>query len=189
MKSEFCLPITLAALLAAAPVSAQTVVPLRPFDSVELEGGGHVVLRYGKVQQVRLLRGSTAFTRFVVDQPGKLRIEACDDDCPRHYDLEVDIAAPRINALAISGGGAIDGAGGFPPARKLALAVEGGGTIDARELDCHMATAAVNGGGLIRLKADDQLTAVINGGGKIRYWGNPRVTQAIDGGGRVERGE
>ncbi|MGH6876399.1 MAG: GIN domain-containing protein [Rhizomicrobium sp.] len=177
------------ALLAVAPALAQQVVRVAPFDSVELEGGGHVIVKHGGVQQVRLISGSTAFTRFSVDDSRKLRIDACNNDCPHRYNLEVEITTPRIDALAVSGGGAIDSTGGFPPPRTLALAVSGGGTIDTRAMDADSATAAVDGGGTIRVRADGKLTAAVHGGGKIHYWGNPQVTQAIDGGGAVDRGD
>jgi Putative auto-transporter adhesin, head GIN domain len=187
MKTVSLLPLC-TLLLAAAPASAEELVRVAPFDSVELEGGGHVIVRHGDVQAVRLLRGSTALTRFVVDGSGKLRIEACNNDCPHHYDLEVEITTPHIGGLAISGGGAIDSAGNFS-SRRLALAVDGGGTIDTRTMDVDRAEAAVEGGGVIRLRANGELTAAVNGGGDIRYWGNPRVTQAIDGGGEIKRGD
>jgi hypothetical protein len=191
MKRSFRLPHFAIALasLAATPVLAQTVVPTAPFDSVELEGGGHVTVKYGAAQRVRLIKGSTEFTRIAVEDKGKLRIEACRNDCPRHYDLDVEIVTPRIDALAISGGGHIEAVPGFRPPRKLALAIDGGGTIDARALDTAKATVAVDGGGHIDLRVEEKLTAAISGGGKIKYWGHPNVTQAIDGGGSVERGD
>lgn len=176
-------------VLASAPAVAQSVVPVPHFNSVELEGGGHVVVRYGDAQQVRLIQGSTQFTRFTVEDGDKLRIEDCRDECPRHYELQVEITTPRIDALAIDGGGAIDSEGSFPAPHRLAVAIEGGGRIDTRAMNAERATAAINGGGVIRLRAETELTAAINGGGNIRYWGNPRVTQAIDGGGAVERGD
>jgi hypothetical protein len=180
------------AFIGILPASAQQVVPVGPFDSIELEGGGHVVVQPGDVQRVKLVQGSLAYTRFTVDGEHKLRIRACDNnnnDCPHHYDLKVEITTPRVDALAISGGGAIESAGNFAPARHLALAIEGGGTIDARSLDAERAEAAIDGGGVIKLRAHGELTAAIDGGGEIRYWGNPHVTQAIDGGGEIERGE
>jgi hypothetical protein len=178
-----------AGLIAATATPAQTVVPTPRFTSVELEGGGYVLVRHGSTQLVRLMSGSTAFTSFDVDGSGKLRIEACNSDCPHHYDLKVEITTPAIDALAISGGGVIEGAEGFPRLRNLSLAVKGGGTIDARAMDTAGATAAVDGGGRIWVKADDRLTAAINGGGKIKYLGNPRMTEAVMGGGKVERGD
>jgi hypothetical protein len=173
----------------AVPACAQQIVSVAPFNSIELEGGGHVTVKHGDAQLVRLVQGSTSFTHFTVENGGKLRIDACNNDCPHHYDLDIEITTPRIDALAVSGGGSIEGATGFPPLPKLAVAVDGGGTIDTRALAIDKATAAVDGGGVIRVRADGKLTAAIDGGGKIRYWGNPQVTQAVDGGGNVERGE
>jgi hypothetical protein len=176
-------------LLPATPVSAEEFVRVAPFDSIELEGGGHVVVKSGDVQSVRLVQGSLAYTHFTINSGRKLRIEACNRDCPHHYDLQVEITTPHIEGLAISGGGAIDSDGSFPAERKLALAVDGGGSIDTRTMEVDKAQAAVDGGGVIKLKANGELTAAIDGGGEIRYWGNPHVTQAIDGGGEIRRGD
>ncbi|HEY3639260.1 MAG TPA: DUF2807 domain-containing protein [Rhizomicrobium sp.] len=173
----------------AAPVLAQTTVPVPSFNSVELEGGGRVAVKYGNEQQVRLIKGSTEYTHFTVEQDGQLRIDACNRNCPAHYDLEVEIMTPKIEGLAISGGGAIESVGEFPAPHKLGVAIDGGGTIDARALDAEDVSAAIDGGGMIRVKAEGKLTAAIDGGGLIRYWGNPKVTQAIDGGGEVSRGD
>ena len=178
-------------LIASTSAFAQTVVPTPPFSAVKLEGGGHVVIRHGDVQQIRLLHGSTEFTRFVVerDDPNTLHIYACNNDCPHRYDLEVEITTPRIEALAISGGGSIDGDASLSGLQELTLAVDGGGTIDTRAMDSGTVTAAVHGGGLIKVRARNELTAAVEGGGTIRYWGNPRVTQVVEGGGRVDRGD
>jgi hypothetical protein len=181
--------VVLCAILVSASAWAQSVVSVPHFDSVELEGGGHVVVRYGDVQQVRLISGSTAYTRFMVEDGRKLRIEACNDECPHHYDLQVEVTTPHIDALAVDGGGAIDSEGGFPAPHSLDLAIEGGGKIDARAINAERATAAIDGGGEISVRVESELTAAIDGGGNIRYRGNPRVTRAIDGGGEVRRGD
>jgi hypothetical protein len=177
--------------LIATPALAQTVVPSPPFSAIKLEGGGHVAIRRGAVQQIRLVHGSTEFTRIVVerDEPGTLHIYACNDDCPRHYDLEIEITTPDIEALAIAGGGSIDGDASLSDIHTLTLAVDGGGRIDTRAMDSGAVTAAVHGGGVIEARARNALTAVVEGGGTIKYWGNPRVTQVVQGGGRVERGD
>lgn len=179
----------LCTVLLSAPSWAQTIVPTPHFDAIELEGGGHVVIRYGDAQQVRLIQGSTEYTRFTVEDGGKLRIDTCRSDCPHHYDLDVEITTPRIDALAVDGGGAIDSEGEFPAPQRLALAIEGGGKIDTRAMNAEHATAAIDGGGVIRVRAEKELTAAINGGGNVRYWGDPRVTRVIDGGGEVQRGD
>jgi hypothetical protein len=173
--------------LVAGVAIAQTTVPLAHFNSIELHGGGHVVLRHGAQQRVTILQGSTQYTRLAIEESGKLVIDACNSDCPTHYDLEIEIVTPDIRAVAISGGGAIESAPGFPAQGSITAAVNGGGRIDMRNVAAQTGTAAVDGGGHIELRASDHLTAAVNGGGNIRYVGNPQVTTAIDGGGSVQR--
>ncbi|HEY5048554.1 MAG TPA: DUF2807 domain-containing protein [Rhizomicrobium sp.] len=179
-----------AAVGAAFAASAATIVPAAPFDSIELEGGGHVTLIRGSVQQVRILKGSTAYTRIHADDsdPRKLIIESCNADCPHPYDLDVEIVTPQIRAVAVAGGGAIESSGTFPAQHSIAVAVHGGGRVDVRSIDSADAIASIDGGGTISVKAAEGLTAAINGGGKIRYWGNPHITEAVNGGGSVSRG-
>jgi hypothetical protein len=178
----------LAAAILPLAASAQTVVPTAGFDSVELEGGGHVVIKHGDVQRVTILKGSTEFTRIATEEHHKLKIDACNENCPRQYDLEIVIETPDIRAVAINGGGHIESSGDFPGQREVTAAVEGGGHIDLRSIDAANATAAVEGGGNIMVRAEKALTAAVNGGGHITYWGNPDVTQAVNGGGEISRG-
>src|SRR5690349_25124506 len=103
MKS---LSLTFALLLAAVPAAAQGPVAVPAFDSIDLRGGGSVILRHGAVQQVRLIRGSAEVSGFTVDDDGRLKIEVCVDRC-RDYELEVEIVTPDIDALAVRGGGSI----------------------------------------------------------------------------------
>jgi len=175
-----------AAFAAIATIAfAQTTVPLSRFDSVELRGGGHVVLRHGAVQRVTILKGSTRYTTLAVRDSRTLVIDACNSDCPMHYDLEIEIVTPAIAAAAVNGGGAIVSASGFPAQGSITAAVNGGGHVDLRAIDARSATAAVDGGGKIEIRAKAALSAAVDGGGSIRYVGNPAVTTAINGGGSV----
>jgi hypothetical protein len=176
------------ALPFAAPAAAQSVVPLGAFKSVQLRGGGHVVLRHGAVQRVTLIKGSTQYTGFELRHGDELVIDACNASCPQHYDLEIDIVSPDIEGVGIAGGGAIESSGAFPRQDRIAAAVKGGGSIDIRSLPAASADAAVSGGGRIRIMAERELNAAVNGGGKITYWGNPQVNSAINGGGSVSKG-
>ena len=176
-----------AALLTSVPVNAAEVVPLAHFDGVGLRGGGRVTLKFGPEQKVTLLKGSTQYTRFRIEHGGGLSIDACDDNCPSHYDLEIEIVSPNISAIAVEGGGSIKAEGSFPARGRLAVAISGGGEIDARAEPANAVDAAVNGGGAIKVAATGQLNAAVNGGGEIVYWGNPRVSQAVSGGGAIRR--
>jgi hypothetical protein len=178
------LPLFVFALAASAPALAAEAVPLPTYSSIELRGGGEVMLARGPVQRVTILDGSSQFTRFHVGRDGKLRIDACNQRCPRNYRLRIQIQGPRVPDVAISGGGAIR-ADGFQPQAKLAAAVAGGGQIDLRGVNVADMTAAVHGGGRILVRPARRLTAAVNGGGEVRYWGSPQVTMAVNGGGTV----
>ena len=181
-------PLFTCALLAAAPALAAEVVPVPHFRSIELRGGGDITVERGPVQRVTLVEGSSRYTRVRVTRGDKLTIDVCDSDCPRNYRLKVVIESPDVPYLAIDGGGKISTAAGFGGQAELVAAINGGGVIDAANVTAAKATAAVDGGGEIRVRALRDLTAAINGGGVVRYWGDPQVTSAIDGGGVVRRG-
>ncbi|HEX3672639.1 MAG TPA: DUF2807 domain-containing protein [Rhizomicrobium sp.] len=182
--------LALSALLActASAALAPSAVPVGRFDSVELRGGGHVVLRHGAVQSVTITQGSTQFTTMRVTMGGKLEIDACNRDCPERYDLQITIVTPDIRAVAVSGGGHIESEGDFPDQHQITAAVQGGGNVDLRSIDAANGTAAVDGGGKIQIKAEKMLTAAVNGGGHITYWGEPSLTSAVSGGGGITKG-
>lgn len=201
----FLLPLA----IASVPAAAAEVVPVPEFRSVELRGGGSVVVRPGPAQRVTIVSGSSRFTRLRVDEDGKLRIDACNARCPRNYDLTIEVMYPTVLPLGVKGGGQISVERGFGPQREIALGVGGGGRIDVRPLTAGKVAAGVSGGGLIDLRsvAADSVAAGVNGGGKVMvgrsntlaagvsgggeiiYAGNPQVTTAINGGGNVRRGE
>jgi hypothetical protein len=183
------LPLFALALVASVPAVAGELVPVPQFDSVQLRGGGSVVIVPGPSERVTILEGSSRFTRMQVDRHGSLKIDVCNEYCPQHYRLRVEIQSPRVPVMAVDGGGAIDVAGGFGAVRALTLAVNGGGRIDTRAVDASDVTAAVNGGGQLLVRARSGLTGAVRGGGSIRYWGDPAVTSAIDGGGSIKPGQ
>ena len=173
--------------VAAVPAVAAEVVAVPAFKSVQLRGGGSVVVRPGP-QRVTILSGSTQFTGVRVDHRGQLRIDACNERCPRNYDLRIEIHSPRVPDLAITGGGSIAAAPGFAPQNQLSAAISGGGQIDVRSVAASDVSAAVNGGGKVLTGNSSQLSAAVNGGGEVRYAGNPHVSSAVRGGGAVVRG-
>jgi hypothetical protein len=181
------LPLFALALAISAPVLATEVVPVPQFRSVELRGGGDVSIVPGPVQRVTIINGSSAFTRMYVEREGQLRIDACNERCPRNYNLRIRIESPQVPSVAIAGGGTITAASGFAPQRNLAAAIKGGGTIDLRAVDAAEVSAAVNGGGDIFVRPRATLAAAVRGGGDIHYSGNPQVSMAVSGGGDVRR--
>ena len=182
------LPIFIIVFAAAVPAVADEPVPVPQFQAVQLRGGGEVVIVPGPTERVTILEGSSRFTHIYVDRQRTLKIDVCDDNCPRVYRLRVEIQSPRVPTLAVDGGGTMSVAGGFGPERGITLAVNGGGRIDTRAVNASDVTAAVNGGGELFVRATSSLTSAVHGGGTIRYWGNPQVTSAIAGGGSVRPG-
>jgi hypothetical protein len=181
-------PLFALALVASVPAFASELVPVPHFNAVELRGGGGVSVVPGP-ERVTILEGSSRFTRIHVDRHGSLKIDVCNDECPRNYRLRVQIQSPRVPVMAVDGGGTINVAPGFGPIRALTVAVNGGGRIDTRAVDASDVTAAVNGGGQLLVRARSGLTGAVRGGGSIRYWGDPAVTSAIDGGGSIRPGQ
>jgi hypothetical protein len=181
-------PLFLVAFAASAPAVAIENVPVPAFHSIQLRGGGEVVVRPGPAQQVTIVEGSSQFTRIYMVRNGELRIDACNERCPQHYRLRVEIRTPRVPNVAVMGGGRISAAPGFGRAGDLAAAVHGGGSIDLRAVDAEDVSAAVNGGGRISVHPRASLTAAVNGGGEIVYSGRPEVTMAVRGGGAVRPG-
>ena len=182
------LPLFAATLLVAMPAIADELVPVPAFRTAELRGGGVVTVVPGPAQRVTIVEGSSRFTHVWVDQDRQLRIDTCNEACPREYRLRVVIQSPEVPALAVRGGGQINTAAGFAPQRQLAVAVNGGGRIDARSVGAQSVSAAVNGGGDLLVSPRGSLSAAVNGGGHVRYWGHPAVSTAIRGGGNVTAG-
>ncbi|HEY7005211.1 MAG TPA: DUF2807 domain-containing protein [Sphingomicrobium sp.] len=181
-------PLIAMAFVASVPALSAEVVPVRHFDSVELRGGGNVSVVPGPVQRITILEGSSEYTHIYVEQRGNLKIDTCNRDCPLQYRLRVEVQSPRVPVLAVTGGGAMNVAGGFRGEHDLTVAVSGGGHIDTRAVNADVVTAAVNGGGEMFVRAASVLTGAVSGGGTIRYWGDPQVTSAIDGGGSIRPG-
>jgi hypothetical protein len=180
----FLLPV----FVAAVPALAAESVHVPGFRSVELRGGGEVLIRPGPAQSVSIVNGSSQFTSFHVDGNGRLKIDACNRRCPQHYNLRIEIVSPRAPDVAIEGGGGITAAPGFAPQPQLAAAIQGGGQIDLRSVSANSVNAAIDGGGRILTGRSSSLTAAVNGGGEIRYLSAGSVTEAVQGGGAVRQG-
>jgi hypothetical protein len=181
------LPLFAFSFAATAPALAAEVVPVPAFRQIELSGGGEVLVRPAAVQRVTITSGDSRSTRVRVVRDGRLEIDVCEPSCPRNYRLQIVVDTPRIDAVAIKGGGTITAAPGFKAQRDLATAVLGGGRIDARSLGAVHVAAAVNGGGEILVSPQSSLAAAVRGGGQVRYSGNPQVSSAISGGGVIRR--
>ena len=189
IRTTVFFPLFAMAFVASVPALASEAVSVPHFNAVELRGGGDVVMVPGPAQRVTIVEGSSQFTRVYVDRHGSLKIDACDGNCPRRYELRIEIESPQVPALAVSGGGAIRVAPGFAAQREITVAVQGGGTVDTRAIEGNDVSAAVQGGGRLLVRARSNLSGAVSGGGEVRYWGDPQVSTAINGGGTVRRSQ
>ena len=113
------------------PGLASEVVPVSPFQSVELRGGGEVTCAWAgtarddrqRQQPVHARPGATGW---------QAQIDACNARCPQHYRPSHPDREPESRSWRSHGGGMIDAARGFAPQREFDPAVNGGGKIDAR---------------------------------------------------------
>jgi hypothetical protein len=177
-----------AGIFLLAPLPVQTTVQVRPFNSIELAHGGHVVLQRAPTQRVSLVRGSLDYTRLAVTDKGRLIIDKCFRKCPRGYRLELEILAPNVNGISLANGGSIQSRGSFPRQSDLAVAVSHGGTIDVRSMVANRVTASVNHGGRILTVPQASLVASVTQGGAITYWGGGQVRSSTQHGGVVNKG-
>jgi hypothetical protein len=177
--------LALAGCARPAPANAQSVPELAPFRSIALSDGGHVLVRHGEAQGVRVTAGEGD----VAVEGTRLRI-ARRRTSERHERLEVEVVAPAIDALSVENGGRLVLAGDFPRQTTLAVAVSNGGMLDARALGADAVTASIAQGGLIYTRAEQRLDAAVTQGGAITYWGEPRdIHRAISHGGVVQPGD
>lgn len=182
------IPLFAFALAASAPALAAEPIPVAPFHSVQLRGGGDLYVVPGPVQRVTLLNGSTQFTTFRMRRDGELEIATrCNDRCPHNYNLRIQIESPSVPDVAVNAGGTIVARPGFAPQRDLSAAVAAGGTIDLWAVEADDVSAAVNAGGDIYVRPRVTLDAAVNAGGDIHYSGNPQVSEAVANGGDVRR--
>ena len=172
----------------SVPIVVQKVVPLTSFSSVELHDGGKAILHHGPTQRVTLLKGSLDYTRVTIADGGRLVINRCKTECPRGYDLEIEIVTPDIARISVADGGTIQSRGSFPRQAEIGVAVNDGGTIDIRSMAVDSVTASVHSGGRIFTRPQTAMFASVVDGGVITYWGDARVSKSIKGGGVVSRG-
>ena len=184
MRGSILAVLALAGCARPAPANAQSVPELMPFRSIALSDGGHVTVRHGDAQGVRVIAGEAAIA---VDGT-QLRIARRRASEHRER-LEVEVVAPALDALWVENGGRLVLAGDFPRQPSLAVAVSNGGALDARALAADRVTASVAQGGMIFARPLARLDAAVSHGGAITYWGDPQVQRAISHGGVVQRGD
>ena len=186
--SRLLMVAVLSTVVVLASGAAQTVIPVEQFRSVELHGGGNVIVRHGTTQRVTILEGSLRYSRVRLAGGQRLVIDKCVQECPRNYQMQIEVITPEISAVSVSNGGTVQSRGAFPVQAAIEAGVAQGGTIDIRSIPADAVEASVDSGGRIFIHPRKTLAATVVSGGAITYWGNARVEQSIRDGGVVAKG-
>ena len=182
---RFAMVVLAASMLAPAAGEASPELEMPPFDSLQLQGGGLIILRHGPNQKLHLKKGSLDITPV---RQGVLVIDACKPSCAQGQGLVLEVVTPRLRSLGVIGGGRIEAQGAFPKQDRIGASVAGGGVLDARSLPAREVSASIKNGGSVLVRAESVLDARIVGGGEIRFWGDPSiVNRSTDGSGTVQR--
>lgn len=175
------------------------------FDGIELLGGGDIIIRQGTSYSFENTGDPNAWEIGVDDDT--LILSCPDNKCKNSKKRSAIITLPRLENLALKGGGdiIIEGeypgvhdlnmslmgggdikvTGYFPDADELNISLMGGGDIDAYNVNAEDVNVSIKGGGDISVSASDELNVSILGGGDIRYRGNPKISKSVIGGGTV----
>jgi len=180
--------LTALVFVVAAPVAAQTVIPVAPFRSIELHVGGHVSLRQGPAQKVTLVKGRMDCAQLTVANGQRLVIDKYNGRCAPGYELEIEIVTPSISEISVANGGIIQTRGSFPRQAEITTAVSNGGIIDIRSISVDRVTASIAQGGRILVMPQITLSATVANGGSVTYWGSPRVQSSVSHGGAITKG-
>lgn len=170
-------------IIASAPNGES--VTTESFNRIELSGSGTVSIVPDAQHRVTLLNGAARSMR-VAARSGTLYIE-CRHPCPNVAEGVVQISAPSVSALHVSGGGTMNVSEGFATARELRVEIQGGGSINASALRAERVAAAVVGGGSAYVSPMRALHARIRRGGDIAYLGEPEIRSDVEDGGSIRR--
>jgi hypothetical protein len=117
-------------------------------------------------------------------------------------DLVVELSAPVLEAVSISGSGSahvhgvsggtfaatISGSGDVTAqgsVEHLSASVSGSGELRLAGLRARTAQVQISGSGDVRVDVSEDLNVQVSGSGDVRYSGNPRVLSNISGSGSV----
>jgi hypothetical protein len=178
-----------------------------PFDRVELAGSNNVMIRVGGEQSVVVHADDNLVERVTTHvYGGNLVIGNVEGGFTTRTPMRVEVTVPRIDALTLSGSGAISAAG--IDSKALTVTLPGSGVVTAsgrtdavratlggsgaaqlQELVAQDVHAVVNGSGQILVTATHLLDASVPGSGSVFYRGDPQhVRTTITGTGTVTRG-
>jgi hypothetical protein len=186
----------------AGPTTSQTR-DVDAFTRLKAEDEVDVNLRVGEPRRLRVRAGEKVIDDVRTDvRDGTLYVWYDGPDI-REGRLLVEVAAPAVDALAISGASdvwvdglasdaldiRISGAGDIAAdgrVGRLALDISGAGDADLADLTAEEARVELTGSGDADVHASERLDAEVSGAGDLAYRGDPRLNERITGSGEIE---
>ena len=175
-----------------------------PFTAVQLAGSNNVTIHIGGRRQVVVHADDNLVGRVTTRvQAGLLVIGNVPGSFTTSAPMSVEVTAPTLDALTLSGAGTISATGIKAPILKvtipgsgtfmatgavtrLTVDIAGSGTAQLDGLVAENAEATVSGSGSILLDVTNRLEAAVSGSGAIIYSGAPaHVTTNVTGNGAV----
>ncbi len=173
------------------------------FTRVKAEDQVDVDLRVGEPRRLRVRAGEKVIDDVRTEVRDGTLFVSYDGPGIRNGRLLIEVAAPSIDAIAITGASdvrvdglaaealdiRVSGAGDIAAAGRvgrLALDISGAGDADLAELAAGEARVELSGAGDADVRAADRLDAEVSGAGDLAYRGDPRVRRTVSGSGEIE---
>jgi hypothetical protein len=173
------------------------------FTRVKAEDQVDVDLRVGEPRRLRVRAGEKVIDDVRTEVRDGTLFVSYDGPGIRNGRLLIEVAAPRIDGIAITGASdvrvdglaaealdiRVSGAGDIAAAGRvgrLALDISGAGDADLAELAAGEARVELSGAGDADVHAADRLDAEVSGAGDLAYRGDPRVRRTVSGSGEIE---
>jgi Putative auto-transporter adhesin, head GIN domain len=187
----------------AGRTTAQTR-DVESFTRLKTEDEVDVNLRVGESRRLRVLAGEKVIDDIRTEVRDGTLYVAYDGPSIRNGRLLVEVAAPAVEAISISGSSdvrvdgldadafdiRVSGAGDLEAAgrvQRLDVDISGAGDADLAELTAADARVELSGSGDAEVHATGRLDAEVSGAGDLAYRGDPSLRENISGSGEIDR--
>jgi putative autotransporter adhesin-like protein len=187
----------------AGPTTTQTR-DVDAFTRLKAEDEVDVNLRVGESRRLRVRAGEKVIDDIRTEVRNGTLYVAYDGPSIREGRLLVEVSAPTVEALAITGAAdvrvdgldadafdiRVSGAGDLAAegrVQRLTLDISGAGDADLAELVADDARVELSGSGDAEVRASELLDAEVRGAGDLAYRGDPRVREDVSGSGEIEQ--
>jgi hypothetical protein len=187
----------------AGPTTTQTR-DVDAFTRLKAEDEVDVNLHVGESRHVRVRAGEKVIDDIRTDVRDGTLYVSYDGPSIREGRLLVEVSAPAVDALAITGAAdvrvdglaadafdiRVSGAGDVEATgrvQRLEVDISGAGDADLADLRAAEARVELSGSGDADVRASDRLDAEVSGAGDLAYRGAPAVNQDVTGSGEIER--